>query len=319
MELPAFDPESVAGMVVFAEVARRGSFTQAAASLGLAKSVVSARVARLERVLGARLLHRTSRRVALTPAGTMLWPICERVALAAAEVRAASLQEAAEPQGRLRVNAPVSFGQRWIAPAIAALLARYPLLQVELVLQDDVVDVVGGGWDAVVRLGAVRDPELTARRFAVDHLVCVGSPAYLDRRGRPERPEALAGHVCLRYANVARHEEWRFHGPEGVVVVPVNGPLVSNDGALLAALAEAGAGLTIAPWFIVADAVRGGRLEAILGGFMGGELPCQVVHAHGRHPPARVRALVDHLVVSFRRPPWGHPPDARAKLRPADR
>ncbi len=316
METPRFEPDDVAGMVVFAEVARRGSFTAAAAALGMAKSVVSARVARLERSLGARLLHRTSRRVALTPAGTAVWPMCERVALAAAEAREAMLHDSQEPRGRLRINAPVSFGQRWLGGPIASFVARYPLLEVELVLQDDVVDVVGGGWDAVVRLGVVRDPELTSRRFAVDHLVCVAAPSYLARHGQPERPEELATHVCLRYSNVPRDREWRFRGPEGEIPVPVNGPVASNDGGLLAALAEAGAGFTIAPWFSVADAVRAGRLVAVLTGFMGAELPCQVVHAHGRRPSARVRSLVDHLVAAFRVPPWGRLPSSSPAVSP---
>ena len=308
MNPPRFDPDDVAGMVVFAEVARLGSFTAAAASLGMAKSVVSARVARLERGLNARLLHRTSRRVALTPAGAELWPMCSRVARAAAEAREHALHDALEPRGRLRVNAPVSFGQRWLGGPLASFVGHFPLLEVEVVLQDDQVDVVGGGWDVVIRLGVVRDRELTARRFAVDKLVCVASPAYLARAGPPTRPEELAGRPCLRYANVSPAEEWRFVGPAGQpVVVPVSGPLESNDGALLAAMAEAGAGLSVAPWFLLCGAVRAGRLVRVLADWPLADLPCQAVHAHGRHPPARVRVLLDHLVESFRVPPWGRP------------
>lgn len=307
METPKFDPDEVAGMVVFAEVARLGSFTQAAAALGMPKSVVSARVARLERGLNARLLHRTSRRVALTPAGEALWPICVRVAQAASEVRAVSLHDAQEPRGRLRVNAPVGFGQRWLCGPLASFVERFPLLNLEVVLQDDQVDVVGGGWDVVIRLGVVRDRELTARRFAVDQLVCVAAPTYLARRGVPQRPEELSAHTCLRYSNMAQDREWRFSGPSGPISVPVDGPLASNDGGLLSGLAEAGGGFIVAPWFLVADAVRAGRLVPVLTDFVSGDLPCQAVHAHGRHPPARVRALLDHLVASFRVPPWGKP------------
>lgn len=307
MEGAHFDPDDVAGMVVFAAVAERGSFTAAADALGLAKSVVSARVARLERALGVRLLHRTSRRVALTPAGAEVYPACARAARAAQEARVAAVGEAEAPRGRLRVNAPVTFGQKWLGPPLAAFADRYPAVHCEVTLQDDVVDVVGGNWDVVLRFGTVRDPDLTARRFARDTTHCCASPAYLARHGTPTHPLELAQHACLRYANISRDQEWRFQTPDGDVSVPVSGPLTSNDGSLLAGMAEAGAGIVMSPWFIVGEAVRAGRLVRILPDFVSTELPCHAVHAQGRRPPAKVRAFVDHLVDWFREPPWGRP------------
>ncbi|MDP2311955.1 MAG: LysR family transcriptional regulator [Pseudomonadota bacterium] len=302
-----FDPDDVAGMVVFASVAERGSFTAAAADLGLAKSVVSAKVARLEQRLGVRLLHRTSRRVALTPAGTEVYPSCARVARAAAEAREVAAAEADAPHGRLRVNGPVSFGQRWLAAPLARFAERHPAVHLEVILQDDVVDVVGGGWDVVLRFGAVRDPELVARRFARDVGVCCASPDYLARHGAPKHPIELADHACLRYANVSRDQEWRFQTPDGALSVPIAGPMTTNDGTLLTALAEAGAGLIVSPWFIVGESVRAGRLVRVLPTFGLNELPAQAVHAHGHRPPAKVKAFVDHLVDYFREPPWGLP------------
>lgn len=307
MDETRFDPDDVAGMVVFAAVAERGSFTGAADALGLAKSVVSAKVARLEQHFGVRLLHRTSRRVALTPAGTELYPVCARVARAAAEAREVAVGEVLAPRGRLRVNAPVTFGQRWLAEPLAAFVERFPAVHAEIVLQDDVVDVVGGGWDVVIRLGVVRDPELTARRFAKDVAVCCASPAYLAKHGVPTHPLELARHACLRYTNVARDQEWKFVTPDGELSVPVSGALSTNDGTLLTALATAGAGIVVGPWFIVGEAVRAGRLVRILPEFGLAELPCQAVHGQGRRPPAKVRAFVDHLVEWFREPPWGAP------------
>jgi DNA-binding transcriptional LysR family regulator len=302
-----FDPDDVAGMVVFAAVAERGSFTAAAAELGLAKSVVSAKVARLEQRLGVRLLHRTSRRVALTPAGSEMYPSCARVARAAAEAREVAAAEADAPHGRLRVNAPVTFGQRWLAAPLARFAERFPAVHVEVVLQDDVVDVAGGGWDVVLRLGVVRDPELVARRFARDLGVCCASPAYLAKHGTPLHPLDLADHACLRYSNVSRDQEWRFQTLDGALSVPIAGPITTNDGTLLTALAEAGAGVVVGPWFIMGESVRAGRLARVLPDFGMNELPCQAVHAHGHRPPAKVKAFVDHLVESFREPPWGAP------------
>jgi DNA-binding transcriptional LysR family regulator len=307
MDSRHFDPDDVAGMLVFAAVAERGSFTAAAESLGLAKSVVSAKVARLEQRLGVRLLHRTSRRVALTPAGTEVYPACARVARAARDAQEVAAGESAAPHGRLRVNAPVTFGQRWLGAPIAAFAELYPAVHIDVVLQDDAVDVVGGGWDVVVRLGAVKDEDLVARRFARDAVVCCASPAYLAKHGVPVHPLDLARHACLRYSNVTRDQEWRFRLGDSTLSVPISGPITSNDGTLLISLAEAGAGAVAIPWFIVGESVRAGRLVRVLPEFAMNDLPCQAVHAHGRRPPAKVRAFVEHLVAWFKDPPWGSP------------
>jgi DNA-binding transcriptional LysR family regulator len=301
------DLDDVSAMVVFAAVAERGSFTAAAEQLGLAKSVVSERVARLEARFGVQLLHRTTRRVALTPSGAEVYPLCARVARAAAEAREVAVGEADAPKGRLRVNAPVTFGQRWLGPALASFVARHPAVQVEVELQDDLVDVASGAWDVVLRFGPVRDPDLHARRFARDVTVVCGSPDYLRRHGVPAHPLDLARHACLRYTNVRSEEEWRFDMDDGPLSLPVSGPVATNDGTLLTTLAEAGAGLVAAPWFIVGDAVRAGRLARVLREFRRPEIPCHAVHAHGRRPPAKVRAFIEHLVAQFATPPWGTP------------
>ena len=298
--------DDIPGMVVFAAVAERGSFTAAARALGLAKSVVSARVARLEGRLGVRLLYRSTRRVALTPEGTTLYPACARVARAAEDVRAQA-GEAGELRGRLRVNAPVSFGHRWLAAPLGAFMARHPGVRVEVVLQDDRVDVVGGGWDAVIRFGVVTDPELVARRFVRAVGVVVAAPEYLSRRGTPATPLDLAGHACLRYGNVAQPAEWTFSTPDGPLSVPVDGPAIVSDGTLLMGLAEGGVGVGILPWHIVGESVRAGRLVRVLAAWPSLEILGQVVHAHGPHAPARLKVFVDHLVASFRVAPWGTP------------
>lgn len=307
MSGPSYDLDDVTGMVVFAAVAERGSFTAAATDLGLAKSVVSARVARLEDRLGVRLLHRTTRRVSLTPAGAEVYPLCARVAQAAAEAHDAAAGEAAEPRGRLRINAPVTFGQRWLGPVVASFLARHPAVHPEIVLQDEVVDVASGAWDVVIRIGEVRDPELTARRFGRDVPVVVASPAYLARHGVPRHPFDLARHQCLRYLNIPGDQEWRFRVDGAWRSVPVVTTVAASDGTLLGELAIAGAGVVIAPWFIVGEAVRAGRLTRLLADHPTGELPFHAVHLHGRRTPAKVRAFVDHLVGACATPPWGAP------------
>jgi DNA-binding transcriptional LysR family regulator len=301
--MAAEELDDIASMVVFATVAELGSFTAAAAKLGLVKSVASARVARLERQLGVTLLHRTTRRVSLTPSGASLYPSCAAVARAAGEVRVQASGDGDRPRGRLRVNAPVAFGNRWLCAPIACFLQAWPEVHVDLTLQDDLVDPTR--WDVVLRIGAVTDMELVARRFATIPGVVVASPAYLRANGTPQHPLDLMGHACLRYANIHRQQEWRFQTPDGPLVVPVGGPVTASDGAMLVALAELGVGIAVAPWFLVAEAVRAGRLVPVLAEHLNVELPCHAVHAHARRPPARVRVFIDHLVEAFRTPPWG--------------
>jgi DNA-binding transcriptional LysR family regulator len=303
---PSPELDEIASMAVFAAVVERGSFTAAARALGIAKSVASARVARLEAHLGARLLYRTTRRVVLTPAGAELYPACARVAAAAGEVRRVAT-EAGALRGRLRVNAPVWFGQRWLAAPLVRFQERHPGVDIDMVLDDARVDVVGGGWDAVVRLGPVGDPELVARRFALDTLVLVASPAYLARAGNPSHPVELTAHRRLRYAHADPERGVTFAGPDGEFAVPMTGSLAASDSTLLRALAEEGAGVIVAPWSLVGEALATGRLARLLPDYRIGDVPCQVVHAHGPHPPARLRVFVDHLVAHFRVPPWGAP------------
>jgi DNA-binding transcriptional LysR family regulator len=304
--MPTDELDDLVSMAVFASVAELGSFTAAAARLGLVKSVASARVARLERQLGVKLLHRTTRRVSLTPAGAALYPSCAEVARAAGEVRARASGDAGAVRGRLRVNAPVSFGTRFLAAPLASFLARHPDVHVELTLQDDFVDPTK--WDVVLRLGHVTDLELVARRLATMGGVVCASPRYLERHGEPRHPLDLVGHACLRYAHVLRGREWRFETPDGPLSVPVDGPVTTTDGSLLVALAREGVGIAVVPWFLAEEAVARGELVVVLRPFVSTVIPCHAVHAHGNRPPARVRAFIEHLVEHFRVPPWGAAP-----------
>jgi DNA-binding transcriptional LysR family regulator len=144
-----------------------------------------------------------------------------------------------------------------------------------------------------------------ARKFTSMECGVFASPAYLAARGTPRQPLDLPAHACLRYGNVERHAEYGFLTEEGVLPVPVVGPITSNDGGALVALAEQGAGVVVVPWFLAHDAVRAGRLVRILPEARLSSVAGHAVHAHGRHAPARVRAFVDAVVDAFRAPPWG--------------
>ena len=282
-------------MEVFAEVAEAEGFSAAAGRLNLSKSAVSKQVGRLEDRLGVRLLNRTTRRLSLTEAGTSFYAACRRVLDEAAAAEQAVSNLAAAPRGLLKLNAPMSFGFLHLGPAIPAFHARYPQITVDAAMNDRFVDLVEEGYDVAIRIGALRDSSLVARRLAPCRAVLCASPDYLERRGRPARPEDLAGHDCLLYANNANPREWSLQGPRGRQTVAVDGPLIANNGDVLCGAALAGMGIARLPTFIVGHQLRRGRLEVVLPDH---PLPEQGIHAvypHGRNLSPKVRVFVDFL------------------------
>jgi DNA-binding transcriptional LysR family regulator len=298
MNLRAAD---LADMAVFAAVVRAGSYTAAARAAGTSKSAASKAVARLERRLGTRLLHRTTRSLALTEAGRALEARAARMVEEAGAGAEAVGALASAPLGTLRVNGPVVFGEMHLAPALPQLLARHPGLRVELALTDQLVDAVAGGWDVVVRIAPLADSALAIRRLARDRRVVVAAPAYLARRGTPRTPEDLRAHDCLHYTNVTRAVEWRFRGPGGALSVPTTGTLEANHGLALREAAVAGAGVGVFPEFMVAAELREGRLVELLAAH---ELPrrtaIHALYSRGRPTPPKVRVFLEHLAERLR-------------------
>ncbi len=295
--------DDLVSLALFARVVEAGSFTAAARALGLSKSAVSARVARLEDRLGARLLHRTTRRLSLSQAGAALYERAARMVAAAND--AAELAEGAsrEPRGRLRISAPVTLAQMFLGPVLAEFLRAQPSVQIDLDASDRMVDLVAEGFDLAVRIANLRDSSLVARKLATDRLVVVGSPSYLARAGTPRSVADLAQHNCLRYAQVSGSAEWGFRGFERVRQV-VEGNLVVSDGTVLREAAAAGLGLAVLPAFMVAAELASRRLVPVLEELPRREIGIFAVYPHRRNVPAKVRAFVDFLVARFARAPW---------------
>jgi DNA-binding transcriptional LysR family regulator len=294
--------EDVTSMVLFARVVEERSFTKAAERLGMSKSAVSAQLARFEERLGAQLLHRSTRRLSLTEAGLALYPRCARLLAEADEASALARGLGQETTGLLRVNAPVSFGTRHLAPLVGAFLEEHPQVQVELSVEDRFVDPASGAFDVVVRI-ASRDrlgnsPSVTARRLGKVRLVVCASPGYLAAHGRPRSPEDLLGHHCLRYSHTTPHEEWRFMRDGEPAYIPVPSTFTSNSGDVLRAAAEADLGITILPHFLVADSLERGALEELtaLRGWRE-ELDLWALYVARGRAPAKVRAWVDFLAA----------------------
>ena len=212
----------------------------------------------------------------------------------------------ASPRGRLLVSAPMSFGFLHLAPALPDFLARFPEVDVDLSLNDRFVDVIDDGFDVALRIGALPDSSLMARRIAPIRRSLCASPDYFLRRGRPQAPEDLRGHECLRNSNVARTQEWRFVDPDGKPsLVPVSGRVSANNGDALRILALAGFGVANLPTFIVGTDLAAGRLVSALDRFTPQDLALNAVYPHSRHLSPKVRAFVDFLVARFgKRPYW---------------
>ncbi|UMY18464.1 LysR family transcriptional regulator [Methylobacterium organophilum] len=291
--------DRVTGMQVFARVAALGSFSAAGRALGLSQTGVTKHVAALEARLGTRLLHRSTRRLTLTEAGRAYGEACERILAEIAEAEAVAGAEAVEARGTLRLNVPLSFGVREIAPALAAFAAAHPAVSVELGLNDRRVDLIEEGWDLAVRIGALGDSSLIARTLAPCRIAVCAAPDYLARHGTPHRPEALKDHNCLSYT-LADAGGWRF----GDRTYAVSGNLRAPNGAALVAAAIAGQGLVYQPTFLVGDALRAGRLVALDLGAPTPILPISALMPPGRRP-AKTRAFLAFLVRRFEgEPHW---------------
>lgn len=292
-------------IAVFVAVVDAGSFSGAARALGVSKSHVSKRVAALEDHLGARLLNRTTRRLAATDLGRAFY---ERSARALADLRAAEravTDQMDRPTGLLRVSAPVSFGVRFLSSAIADFLTTCPDLKIELSLNDRLVDLIDDGFDLVVRIGALADSSHIARRLAPLRAYVVASPGYLEANGHPQHPDELRNHRCLRYTLLRTGPQWHFRRGEELRSVPVDGPLLSNNGDVLLEATLAGVGIIQMPEFFAARAIHDGRLVPLFEDWDQPDLAVWALYPHSRHLSPKVRAFVDFMVDRFKPvPPW---------------
>jgi len=297
--------EDLVSMALFARVVQQRSFSAAARDLGLVKSAVSKRVAQLEERLGVRLLTRTTRKLSLTEDGVRYYEHCAALLAAADAAEEAIAGASTATKGRLRINAPTTFAQLYLARALAGYLERYPEVQIDLSTDDRFVDVIEGGYDVVIRISQLRDSALIARRLSTDRLVVAGSPEYFAKRGRPAAPPDLIGHNCLHYSLVSQAGEWQFRDVNRMpYVVPVSGNLSCSNGATLRQAALDGLGVVVAPLFTVARDVAAGRLELVLEGTRRAEIGIYALFATRRQLPTRTKLLLDHLSAWFGADDW---------------
>jgi DNA-binding transcriptional LysR family regulator len=292
---------------IFAKVAETGSFATAAGELSLSGATVSKAVQRLEARLGERLIHRTSRRFALTESGRVLAVRAARILAEGEAAEAEAKASSAVPRGRIRLAAPMSFGLRHVAPALPEFLAAHEEVSIDLQLDDRRVDLIAAGIDVAVRIADLADSSLIARRLCPVRRLLVGSPAYFARRGTPLRPRDLRDHACLGYTWLASGETWHFSNTAGdAELVTVRGPLSANNADAMVAALESGLGIALQPDFLAWEAVKAGRLVAVLTDWQAPPLALHLVTPAGGPRPIRVTVLLDFLTARFRSgtAPW---------------
>ena len=284
-------------MQAFNAVVDAGSFVKAADALDMSKAAISRYVVDMETRLGVRLLHRTTRRLSLTDAGQVFSARSKELLseLEQAEAEVTSRSEVAT--GVLRINAPFTFGNLHLAPLWGEFRMMNPKVMLDITLADRLVDLVEEGYDMAVRIAALGSSTLVSRRLATTRVVLCASPQYLARHGTPTQPAELAAHAVISYTYWSGKDEWRFDGPQGPVSVRTQPAMQTNSGDTCRAAALAHQGIVLQPSFLVGADLGAGRLVELMPAYRSAALGIYAVYPTRQHVPAKVRAMVDFLVL----------------------
>lgn len=288
--------DQLAAMRVFVAVAEARGFAPAARRLGISQAQVTRLVAALEEHVAARLLHRTTRAVALTEAGARYLDRARSILADVAGADADARKDRTAPAGRLAVAAPSVFGRLEVAPLFDEFLGRYPDVRGELLLADRLVSIVEDDIDVAIRIGALDDSTLVARQVGATRRVLVGSPRYFAEKGRPASPDDLASHALIHFTSASPLAEWRFASRDGERRVPIRPRVVTNSADVAILHAERGRGLALVLSYQAAAALRAGSLEIVLADYEPAPSPISIVHKGGPYPRASVAAFVDWVV-----------------------
>jgi DNA-binding transcriptional LysR family regulator len=283
-------------MQAFVAVADLQGFAPAARKLGLSPSAVTRLIAALEQRLGARLLQRTTRQVALTDVGTRYLERVRRIISDVEEAEGAAEGERTLPSGRLVVSAPVGFGRLHVSPVMSAYLKRYPEVSAELLLSDQIINLVEDGVDLAVRIGHLADSTLVARHVGEMRRIVVASSDYLRQRGELDTPEAIASHETIQFGAVTASPDWRFVEDGREIRVACTPRFTTNSADAAIQYAEQGGGLTRVLAYQAAEAIKAGRLKIVLAKFEQPPLPIHVVYPTSRLLSAKVRTFIDLVI-----------------------
>lgn len=291
-------------MRTFVTVVDTGSFVRAADALNLSKTATSRLVGELEARLGTRLLHRTTRKLSLTPEGEVFHERCTRLLEGVAEAEAELAAQSGQAMGQLKVNVPVTFGLLHLAPLWPAFMALHPKVELDITLSDRLVDLVDEGYDLAVRIARLQTSSLVSRHLTSTRMVLCASPQYLRRHGMPTHPSDIAQHSVIAYTLLSMGEQWEFEGPQGPVSVKVLPRMRTNSGDTCCAAAVQHQGIVLQPSFLVGAHLASGALVEVLPQYRSIELGVYAVYPTRKHLTPKVRALIDFLVNAFRMRAW---------------
>ncbi|WP_428688471.1 LysR substrate-binding domain-containing protein [Roseibium sp.] len=285
----------------FMAVAQENSFTAAGRRLGISTKLVSKYVRHLESELQTQLFNRTTRSVSLTDVGSAYLERCRPVLEQLDELDSLVRERQGALAGPIRLTAPTGFGSTRLSQALAPFLRQHPDLELDMKLTDNRVALVEEGFDLAIRIGALRDSTLIARKLVDMPLVLCASPDYLEGHGRPQHPRALTTHVCLTDSNQLEVNVWRFRSNDEEHVIRLNGAVQTNSPGALTQLAIGGLGITRSPFYAVEEALENGRLERVLPDYQTDVFAVYALYPPNRHLTRKVRALIDHLAGEFGR------------------
>lgn len=290
---------------IFAKVTEAGSFARAADELSLSQATVSKAITRLERRIGASLFHRTSRRMSLTDSGVAALERASRILDEGEALELEAAEQSTSLRGTIRLAAPMSFGVSRMAPMLPDFLQAHPQVQLDIELSDEVADLVGKRFDLALRIAALADSSLRARRLCAVRILLVGAPGYFEKHGRPGHPRDLARHRALQYAYSRSGSAWRFRHPRhGEFAQAVPAQLHANNAEVFLPALRAGLGLALQPEFLVWQDLRDGTLDTVLDDWLPEPIALHIVTPPGRRRPARVQALIDYLAERLAGEPW---------------
>jgi DNA-binding transcriptional LysR family regulator len=293
-------------MRVFATVVETGSFVRAAEHLQLSATAASRYVAELEKLLGAQLLQRSTRRLNLTEVGANYYDRCRLILADVEEAEAQAATAESQPKGLLRISLPHSLGLRYIAPLVPEFCRRYPDLQLEFNFSERTIDLVEEGIDMAIRITADLKTSLVARKLAPADIICCASPDYLARHGTPQIPDDLRDHNCMTYSYSPTGNTWTFHREGKYFPVQVKGQLRTNNGDMSRLAAIDGLGITTLPTFMICEELRTGSLVPIFPDYQLPKLTVYAVYLPGARRAARIKAMTEYLwnALGQGHPPW---------------
>ncbi|MCO7187885.1 MULTISPECIES: LysR family transcriptional regulator [unclassified Pseudoalteromonas] len=282
---------------LFIRIASTHNISKAGQDLGLSAAVASSHINKLETDLGVRLLHRTTRKVALTEEGLAFLPHAEDVLNGVEAARAAIGAGTTKPSGTLRLTMPASFGRMHVLPALPGFFALYPDIKLDLKLSDTIADLVEGGFDLAIRNSALKDSTLVAKRLATDTRLLTAAPDYLALKGAPQSPEDLRSHACITLSGL---EHWSFNTPDGVQTIKVQGQLRADNGDAIREACQLGLGITINSRWSAYEALRSGELVEVLADYpLKSDTAIWLVYPSSRLLAPKVRVFIDYLTRYF--------------------